>query len=85
MHDDKEMICSTATWPAWPCLPLKCKDDIGVLFDSREHNDAVKGKPGSKFTIYLVCLFDLPDDLVNAKKIQYDSVDELLKDGWWVD
>ena len=86
--DDLQMMSSPRSWPAWPLLPIKryTKDawiDCGLLVDVLDH----------KTTVFLTTLFALQggmvrDILINKeeiKRIEYDSLDDLLKDGWVVD
>jgi hypothetical protein len=93
-HDDATMIRQTMRWPRWPMLPLKRKNNsledwnLGVLLDTKANDDALKGKPGSKFTVYHVYMFDPPKDKAGwdaAPKTEYDTLTALLADGWVVD
>lgn len=75
---DKEIITDPDSWPCWPVLPLKRKNNsledknLGILL-------------AGKLTVYHVYMFDIPQDLSKEPKTKYNHVDELLADGWRVD
>ena len=77
-------------WSKWPFLPVirpsKNGEDpeLGVLYDAR----AVSGTYGFSATVFKVNLFLLPDteaQLFAGPKQVYDTIDELVTDGWSVD
>lgn len=75
---DREMILDQDSWPWWPMLPMKRKNNsledknLGVLLSD-------------KMTIYHFYMFDAPKTLVNVPKTEYTDVDALLADGWRID
>jgi hypothetical protein len=77
-------------WSKWPFLPVirPSRDggeaQLGILYDARQ----VSGTYGFSATVFLVNLFLLPDTeagLFAAPKRVYDTIDELVADGWTVD
>jgi len=77
-------------WSKWPFLPVirpplaHAEPQLGVLYDAR----AVSGTYGYTATVFLVNLYLLPDteaELFAAPKRVYDTIDELVADGWAVD
>ncbi len=97
-HDDAKMIRKPDNWPCWPFLPMKIQDGSrtgslehkkgGVLLATQEHDDAVKGKPDSKFTIYHVYMFQPPKGKAEwdaAPRTEYKTVEEMLQAGWTID
>jgi hypothetical protein len=82
--EDARFIRRTLDWPAYPFLPMrrkqeKVRPDTGVLVDSKGN------------TVYLINMFGLKEhfdsgkSLTDIQKIEYQSVEELLADGWMVD
>lgn len=91
---DATMIRKPMEWPCWPFLPVKRRNNnladknLGVILAMQEHDDAIKRKPGSKFTVFHVYMFDAPkgkEAWDAAPKTEYDTVEALLQDGWEVD
>jgi hypothetical protein len=80
----KRLLVDQNSWPLWPVLPLK-----------RPSKKDKYGLPEIAFVLadnYLkvVCcsMYDIQenkDKYYAAQRIQYDSVDKLLLDGWRVD
>jgi hypothetical protein len=77
-------------WSQWPFLPVirpssaGGETELGVLYDAR----TVSGTYGYSATVFVVNLFLLPDTeagLFAAPKRVYDSIDELVADGWTTD
>lgn len=83
-QEDLVFIRNSKTWPNWPYLPLKRyikerdKPECGFLFDGEV-----------KYKVYLCNIFALKDmtqeQKQNIQTIQYNSIHELLNDGWVVD
>lgn len=74
---DEHMIKTEDNWPNWPYLPLKKKGRlhigrVGTLISSND----------GKFRVMLASMFS---DLRKADCLTYDSVAELLHDGWTID
>jgi len=81
MHDDRDMILNEYKWPCWPFLPVKRKNskledkNLGFILSSV-----------GKITIWHEYMFDLKDGWQKScQKTEYNSVDEMLQDGWMVD
>lgn len=79
VNKDLSMINDPDRWPRWPFLPIirdrsYKPDDTGLLFDGE-----------GKKTVYLCNLFMVPDDLRTIPKLEYDTAEALLADGWTVD
>jgi hypothetical protein len=77
-------------WSKWPFLPVVRpasnggEMELGILYDARQ----VSGTYGFSATVFLVNLYLLPDtetELFAVPKCVYDSIDELVADGWTVD
>lgn len=77
-QEDKEMILNPDSWPSWPFLPVKSttKKELSgwPLLGTILSYDVTKVK--------LVNMYDYSK---NADIISYDSVDDLLADGWVID
>lgn len=83
--DHKEFIQNEQRWPNWPILPMKRLPkerkfgefpELGVMLATR------------KTVVYLVDLYRLPQTPEGWKKAEqknYNTLDELLNDGWIVD
>ena len=81
--DDKQMILSPKLWPCHPYLPMKRRSnkeadgtECGVLY------------AGRRWVIYKTNLFMLPAAYAEFEafdKYAYQTVEELLADGWIVD
>ena len=91
-RDDAAMIRDTDRWPAWPCLPLKRRNNsledknLGVLLATEEHRRAVNGR--GKLRVYHGYIFSLPktqEQWDATPRTEYDTIEELLADGWMVD
>ncbi len=81
-EQDKLIIRDPNKWPQWPYLPVKkhlrYELKCGVIIE-----DGAKD-----VTIYMTNLFNLPKTSAEFKalpQVKYNSVDELLNDGWEVD
>ena len=90
--DDKQMIMDPTSWPAWPYLPLKRKNNsledgnLGVMLATQEHADAVKGtRPFCIFHVYMFAPPKGKEEWDAAKRTEYANLDALLADGWIVD
>jgi hypothetical protein len=84
VRDHQDMILHPIKWPCWPYLPLKKANhnfedkNLGILLDTDEN----------RFTVYHVNLFAVPNSPEGwkaANKTPYQSVTDLLRDGWEVD
>lgn len=80
--DDMAVINNPNQWVHWPYLPVKNprrkEDDLGIVVASQG-----KTLP----TVFLENLYSLPSKskLADSPKIEYDSIAELVTDGWIVD
>lgn len=89
IKSDKQFILDYGSWPCWPYLPIKRKDNslekgnLGVLVATEDF------AKGVKVVVYHVYLFAIPRDKKlsdpSIPKTEYPSVEELLDDGWRVD
>lgn len=82
---EKEFMQNPSLWPRWPILPVKRSKDRkhGVLAEF-----GMPDRPEIKPIIYLANLFDLSDkvtDFSKLPKLEYDTFDDLINDGWVVD
>lgn len=89
--EDLAFLRRDAQWPQWPFCPLKRdrKDKPGGW---PECGLVVAGeRAGAMPTVYLVNLFGLGDLkkegkwLKDVPQTKYDTLDQLLADGWYVD
>lgn len=81
-------VTTPALWPVWPFLPLVRRSshgtELGVLFDAR----GAVGRTGYSATVFLTNVFTLPatvDQLLATPREVYDTAEELVAAGWWVD
>jgi hypothetical protein len=81
-------VTSPQLWPEWPFLALARRCDgtveLGVLFDAR----AALNLTGYSATVFRANLFQLPATLaalLDGPKEVFDSSEELLQAGWYVD
>lgn len=78
--EDMRGILKPDMWPRWPFLPVKRKDgdnmwpEMGLLTD---------GDPDQQFRVYVTNLYK--PDFENCDSYKYETVRELLDDGWRVD
>lgn len=82
---DKDIMSNPDTWPCWPYLPVKRKDNslekgnLGFLLADQDFADG-------KFVIWHLYMFKVKrEDYDTAKKLEYSSIDDILKDGWIID
>ncbi len=75
-----EFMKTPGKWPAWPFLPLKRSLDqrpcMGLLIESDGNVLPV---------VILRNLFDYETPLSKCQKVEYDSLEALVADGWRVD
>ena len=74
---EEEFILNPDLWPNWPVLPLKQADKVGVLVDGR----------GNPLKIYLINMYEVQSQqqLDRVPFVEYESVKDMLADGWKVD
>lgn len=76
--DDVKFLSNPNEWPCWPVCPVKRNDltELGIVF-------------GGQPIVYETNMFMLPEmtpeNLEQMKKHKYDSMEELVADGWLVD
>ena|ERR1700722_332260 len=87
---DMHFFQSPHLWQHYPFLPLlrwacDCAEpEFGILYDAR----GVSGTYGFACTVFLVNLFDLPPNeaqLLSSSRHVYDTFEEMVQDGWYVD
>ncbi|PYS90518.1 MAG: hypothetical protein DMF62_04965 [Acidobacteria bacterium] len=79
----RRMVGNFDEWPRWPVLPMKKEvytgrdnEDLGVMVE--EDSDT--------YNIYLVNLFRLKDvDWSTAPVVKFDTIEDLIDNGWRVD
>ncbi|MCK5641234.1 MAG: hypothetical protein KAJ19_10565 [Gammaproteobacteria bacterium] len=64
-------------WPRWPAQTVKRK------WDDSPNTGILWGGQGP--TVFLVNLFDMPQDLTKAEKVTFESWDALIDAGWKID
>lgn len=83
-QDHIEMINDEDRWPCWPALPVKNNqiEEVGDI-----HPICGLIFSGNLTTVVKLNLFmGFTEELYNkAKKWKYNSVEELIADGWVVD
>jgi hypothetical protein len=87
---DLAFLSTPSLWPQHPFLPVirrsavgDCQQ-LGVLYDAVD----VSGLYGYSATVFLTNFFTLPKteaEFLSPPKIAYDTLDELVDDGWVVD
>lgn len=91
--EDKRFIENPGHWPRWPSLPIVKRGDnrqVGFLMDMNPLGEPVNKHHESLRTIHLAnpwsYFVDMkPEDRKRVEKKTYNSVDEMLADGWYVD
>jgi hypothetical protein len=87
---DITFMSTPSLWSVYPFLPVIRRgavggcQQLGVLYDAV----GVFGRYGYTATVWLANLFLLPKteaELFELPKIVYDTLDELVEDGWVVD
>jgi hypothetical protein len=80
-------LTTPALWPEWPFLPLvrrsKGQEELGVILDSRSLE-----LMGLSSTVYFTNLFVMPTTLNEFLALPhetFDSAEELVAAGWYVD
>lgn len=76
---DLEKIKDQDSWPIWPILPLKRKDN------SLQNKNLGFLHVQTPLVIYHAYIFDLPATLEGVPQTKYESIEALLADGWRVD
>lgn len=80
---DRAMMRNPDNWPVWPYLPLKRGD-----YSLENRNLGILWVGTNGLTVHFCYLFDLPKTAEEFKALPsqtYESVDEILADGWIVD
>lgn len=87
---DLLFLSTPSLWPTYPFLAVirrsaagNCQQ-LGVLYDAK----GASGLYGYSATVFLGNLFTLPKtekELLEGPKIVYDTLDELVNDGWVID
>ena len=86
---DLMFLCTPALWATWPVLPVVRpvpggETECGLVYDCW----TVAGRPGYSATVFLCNLFLMPQGekaFLELPRRVYDTPEELLADGWWVD
>ena len=87
---DLTFMSTPSLWSVYPFLPVIRRgavggcQQLGVLYDAV----GVSGRYGYTATVWLTNLFLLPKteaEFFDLPKIVYDTLDELVEDGWVVD
>src|SRR4051812_34303656 len=92
-HDDRAcrvrslaLMAAPRLWPTYPFLPVRRAGgdgllELGVLYEAR----GLTGRWGYSSTVFRANLFMLPpseDQFLHLPRYVYDTLDELLDDGW---
>lgn len=95
--DDELMIASPKLWPLWPLLPLKNPKrfsehgfgDMGVITPDYPHtilhDISPFLTPTSVAELIIKQLSSVDGTVLGVESELYDSVEEMLADGWVVD
>lgn len=93
-HRDPELIRDSRQWPAWPWLPVKrppgdpetADSEVGLIYEEDVAADGVVrvfeatgATAQSLMAGHLIAGRDLP------VRVEYDSLEAMLEDGWRVD
>ncbi|MEM2174360.1 MAG: hypothetical protein QXI58_01865 [Candidatus Micrarchaeia archaeon] len=86
MNIDEKIMKNPDEWPLWPFLPVK-----RIINDKYQFGILVDGDPDYENTVILAQMhhhirsLNDYDKLKYYPKLKYNSIDEILKDGWVVD
>ena len=78
MFDDVAFLKDPDNWPNWPVCPVKCYIDeeliCGLLF-------------AGTITVYKLNMFSgwTKEEFEKAKKWKYETIEDMINDGWRVD
>ncbi len=84
------LLRSPHLWPTWPFLPVirdppdGGRQQLGVLYDVFH----ATGRCGFSSTVFLANIFGLPDTeeaILALPRCTYDTVEEMIADGWRFD
>jgi hypothetical protein len=83
------IMSDSTQWPVWPFLPLIRTNadgevECGLMYDCWEMDQ----QPGYSATVFLANLFQIPptqSEFFELPKCVYDTLEELLADGWRID
>ena len=87
---DLVLFRSPALWRYWPYLPVLRRhpsgdgQELGVLYDARR----ASGRYGFSATVFVTNLFLVPareEALFALPRYIYDTVEEMIDDGWTAD
>ena len=87
---DLVLFRTPALWRFWPYLPVLRRHpsgdgtELGVLYDARR----ASGRYGFSATVFLTNLFLVPrteEALFARPRRVYDTIDEMIDDGWTAD
>lgn len=86
----RALITDNSLWHTWPLCALSRPNDIPGTGIPMRQRGVMRARIVDTLTIYLVPLYlvaELHPDEFDAYplRLRYDSVDELLDDGWRVD
>ena len=88
--EDKQFILNPGKWPKWPSLPMKNKDQCGFMLDKIPLGKPIPKDHKCFRTVYCVNPWEFftKEDrpkIADVPTKVYESVDEMLADGWVVD
>jgi hypothetical protein len=87
---DLVLLRTPSLWSTWPFLPVVRwlppgqGRQLGVLYDASHHCQ----RYGYSATVFITNIFMLPqtqEELFSLPKFVYDTVEEMVHDGWSVD
>ncbi len=87
--DDVAFMSDSTKWPSWPMCPVKRPSgnwyEFGVLVDAQLKKE--DGNPMNISTVVHIGLYDVKrnQDIIKAKKTEYESFAAIAADGWIVD
>lgn len=87
---DLEMMKRPSEWPKWPFLPVKRSreegvPEVGMLVDSQSYS--LVDSQSYSTAVFLMDRYKLPvtkEWLKFATKIEYESYEAIIADGWVV-
>lgn len=97
-RDDLSFLNRPGMWPNWPMCPVKShaekhKDSptdfiaTGIVFDTAPIGDQKYPNGKAQPEVVMLNMFGgwTPEQFKAAKRFKYDSIEELVADGWEVD
>ena len=86
IQSEVKFIQNTDAWPRWPMLPVKRSNGhkfptCAILLDSKDYI-----KNNNNIVVYECNMYSASKEAIDkCVKHNYNSIEDMLKDGWMVD